>query len=189
MAKAVTERGDAIPLLGELFREQGFAGASLAQITERTGLGKGSLYHFFPGGKEEMAQAVLDDIAAWFEINVFAPLRIGSDSLGGIRRMFQEVDRFFRSGRRICLVGAFAIDDTRDRFATTVQSYFAAWTAALADALKRGGADTRAAREMAEDIVGGIQGALVLARALDDPTVFTRALRHLQRRAETLTGG
>ena len=86
-------------------------------------------------------------------------------------------------------MGAFAIDDTRDRFATAVQSYFAAWTTALAGALKRGGADARAAREMAEDIVGGIQGALVLARSLDDPAVFTRALRRLQRQAEELAGG
>lgn len=189
MAKTVTERTDVIPLLGELFREQGFAGASLAQITERTGLGKGSLYHFFPGGKEEMAQTVLDDVAAWFETNVISPLRDDGDSLGGIRHMFREVDRFFLSGRRICLVGAFAIDDTRDRFADKVQSYFVAWTAALAAALRRRGADAKAAQATAEDVVGGIQGALVLARALDDPAVFTRALRRLQRRAEALAGG
>jgi hypothetical protein len=29
-------------------------------------LGKGSLYHFFPGGKEDMAKAVLDEVAVWF---------------------------------------------------------------------------------------------------------------------------
>ncbi len=189
MPKAVTERTEVIPALGELFRELGYAGTSLTQITERTGLGKGSLYHFFPGGKEEMAQAVLDEVAAWFESNVFAPLRDETDPLKGMRRMFTAVDRYFRSGRRVCLVGAFALDDTRDRFAAAVQSYFAAWTATLTGALKRHGADARTARATAEDIVAGIQGALVLARSLDDPAVFARALRRLRRQAEEPANG
>jgi hypothetical protein len=42
-------------------------GASLSLISEATGLGKGCLYHFFPGGKEEMADAVLSEIDGWFE--------------------------------------------------------------------------------------------------------------------------
>ena len=79
MVRKIAERGDAIPALAEIFREHGFAGASLSEITKRTGLGKGSLYHFFPNGKEEMAQAVLDDVAGWFETNVFMPLRESED--------------------------------------------------------------------------------------------------------------
>src|SRR4029078_11124737 len=39
--------------LMDLFREKGFDGASLADISESTGLGKSSLYHHFPNGKEE----------------------------------------------------------------------------------------------------------------------------------------
>src|SRR3954469_22668198 len=62
MAKTVAERAAVLPVLGEVFREHGFEGASLSLIGERTGLGKGSLYLFFPGGKEEMATAVLAEI-------------------------------------------------------------------------------------------------------------------------------
>lgn len=189
MAKLIAERADIIPALGELFRELGFGGTSIARITERTGLGKGSLYHFFPGGKEQMAQAVLDDVAAWFESNVFAPLRGRGDPKEGIRHMFTEVNRFFRSGRRVCLVGAFALDDTRDLFADSVRSYFSGWTAALAGALKRGGADGKTARRTSEDIVAGIQGALVLSRSLDDPSVFARTLQRLRKQAEEVLGG
>ena len=74
MAKAVSGRAEAVRLLAEAFREHGFEGASLATISKATGLGKGSLYHFFPAGKEEMTTAVLEDIDAWFEGQVFAPL-------------------------------------------------------------------------------------------------------------------
>jgi len=184
MARKIVERGDAIPVLAEIFREHGFAGASLSEITERTGLGKGSLYHYFPDGKEEMAKAVLDDVAGWFETNVFVPLRESEDPDAGIDHMFKAVIRFFHSGRRICLVGTFALDDTRDRFASEVQSYFAAWTRVLAAALKRSGLNTKAARETAEDVVAGIQGALVLARSQDDPGVFTRAIKRLHQRTK-----
>lgn len=182
MARRIVDRGDAIPVLAELFREHGFAGASLSEITKRTGLGKGSLYHFFPNGKEEMARAVLDDVAGWFETNVFIPLREGEDPVEGIDAMFRSVVDFFHSGRRVCLVGTFALDDTRERFATEVQSYFVAWIRVLAAALKRSGFDARAARETAEDVVAGIQGALVLARSQDDPAVFMRAIKRLHRR-------
>ena len=176
MAKTVAERSDVVPLLGEVFREYGFDGASLAVIGERTGLGKGSLYHFFPGGKEEMAAAVLKEIDAWFEAEVYTPLRKASDPRAAIDGMIGAVDTYFRSGRRICLVGAFALDNVRDRFATAVKGYFAEWRAALASALERAGSPPDIARALSEETVIAIQGALVLSRALDDPTVFSRAL-------------
>ena len=86
-----------------------------------------------------MAEAVLDDVAAWFETNVFSLLVESEDSGIGIKRMFEAVDSYFHSGRRICLVGAFALDDTRDQFGIKINSYFAAWTTALTEALKRHG--------------------------------------------------
>jgi AcrR family transcriptional regulator len=137
MARLVAERADILPILGELFREHGYEGASLALITERTGLGKGSLYHFFPGGKEEMAAAVLEEIERWFETNIFRPLREAADPLAAIAETLDATEAYFRSGRRVCLVGAFALDDTRDRFAQAISRYFTAWRDALASALER----------------------------------------------------
>ena len=143
MAREITERSDVVPILGEIFREHGFTGASLSEITERTGLGKGSLYHFFPNGKKEMAEAVLDDVANWFEINVFVPLRESHDPALGIKKMFAAVDHYFYSGQRICMVGAFALDDTRDQFETRLSEYFISWIKALTASLKRCGLSGR----------------------------------------------
>lgn len=175
-------RADLLPALGEVFREHGFDGASLSAITARTGLGKGSLYHFFPGGKEEMAAAVLAEIESWFEREIFAPLRRAGDADVAIAAMFRAVDTYFRSGRRVCLVGAFALGDARDRFAAAVKGYFRAWRDALAAALRRRGHKAAAARTLAEETVAGIQGALVLARAADDPAVFARLLTRIEAR-------
>ena len=182
MARMVMERADVLPLLGEVFREHGFEGASLALITERTGLGKGSLYHFFPGGKEEMARAVLAEIDGWFEAHVFRPLRAGDDPRAAVAAMLADISVYFRSGCRVCLVGLFALGDVRSRFAAAVHGYFARWRDALADALARAGHDPADAADLAEEAVAAIQGALVLARALDDPGVFARMEARLRRR-------
>ncbi len=180
MARTVAEKGDLAPALGECFREHGFEGATLARISAATGLGKGSLYHFFPGGKDEMLIAVLAEIDSWFETELFAPLRRAEPAIDGVNAMFDAVDRYFRSGRRICLIGALALTDARDRAFEPIRSYFARWIDALANALGRAGVDQPQAA--ATDVVAHIQGALMLSRALDDAQVFTRALNRLRAR-------
>lgn len=180
MARVIAEREDVVPLLAEVFRTYGFEGASLARITEGTRLGKGSIYHFFPGGKEEMAAAVLTEIDGWFRRHVFEPLRESADAVEGIAAMFEQVGRYFLSGRKVCLVGVFALGNERDRFAERVREYFSAWIDALAAALMRAGRSSEQAFALAEEVVGGIQGALVLARAFDRPEMFTATLDRLR---------
>jgi TetR/AcrR family transcriptional repressor of lmrAB and yxaGH operons len=181
---AISPRAALLPKLGEVFRTYGYEGASLTLITTATGLGKGSLYHLFPGGKAQMAKDVLAEIDNWFEREVFAPLRDSDDAQAGIAHMFTAVDNYFRSGRRVCLVGVFALGAARDEFTDAVHGYFAAWHKALVSALTRSGHARAEATELSEDILAGIQGALVLARAADDPKIFSRALRRMARRIE-----
>ena len=182
MARVIAEREDVIPMLAEVFRTYGFEGASLARITEQTKLGKGSIYHFFPGGKEEMAEAVLTQVDEWFQQNVFKSLKMRANAAEGIAAMFEDVRCYFLSGRRVCLVGVFALGNERDRFANVVRDYFSAWIDALSSALVRTGRKPEEARLLAEEVVGGIQGALVLARAFDRTDVFTDALDRLRER-------
>src|SRR3974390_1344114 len=108
MSRSIFEKADAIPLVAGVFRALGYEGSVLSRITERTGLGKGSLYHFFPGGKEDMATHILAHIDAWFVENVFRPLE-SDEPRAAIVHMWRAVDEYFRSGRRICIVGAFAL--------------------------------------------------------------------------------
>jgi TetR/AcrR family transcriptional regulator, lmrAB and yxaGH operons repressor len=182
MARMVAERSDAIASLADVFREHGYEGASLALIGKATGLGKGSLYHFFPNGKEEMVRAVLAEIEQWFEDSVYSPLRDGEDADAAITAMLDETAKYFRSGRRVCLVGALAVANTRDLFAQAIRGYFVAWVDALQAALVRQGRDAEQARLLSEDAVLAIQGAIVLSRALDDPAVFQRAIDQLHAR-------
>ena len=185
MTKDFANRSGLVAALGEVFREHGFAGTSLSEITSRTGLGKSSLYHFFPNGKIEMAEAVLENIDTWFQDNVFDPLRDPEQIPENINAMFKAVDNYFKSGNRICLVGAFALDNTRDQFNQEIGAYFKEWINALALALKRMGYSQSQAKVIAEEVVIGIQGGLVLARSQNDPHAFTRTLNRLRKRVFT----
>nr|WP_247749103.1 TetR/AcrR family transcriptional regulator [Rhizobium sp. L245/93] len=177
--KAVFERQDVVRLLAEVFRDLGYDGTTLNSITERIGVGKGSLYHFFPGGKEEMAAAVLADVDALFEREIYEPLRRGEPN-AAIAAMLDNVVIYFRSGSRICLVGTFAMVATRDTFGASIASYFRRWIAALSDALRRAGQPVDLADIEAERMVMTIQGGIVLARALDDTEVFRRAVENMR---------
>jgi hypothetical protein len=94
--------------------------------------------------------------------------------------MFDAVEAYFQAGRRVCLVGVLALADARDRFGAVVHGYFARWIEALAGALVRAGRSPDEALALAEEAVGTIQGALVLARALDEPAAFGRAIATLR---------
>jgi TetR/AcrR family transcriptional repressor of lmrAB and yxaGH operons len=173
MSRIVLEKTDVILMVTEVFRELGYEGTSMTKITSRTGISKGSLYYFFPGGKEQMVAEILSHIDAWFIGNIFEPLE-RDEPHAAIQKMWREVDAYFHSGQRICLVGAFALDETRDRFAATIRNYFKRWIDALHAAMVRAGTATDSAASLAEEVVGGIQGGLILARALNDEGLFER---------------
>ena len=177
MPRLQTERSDAVLALGYAFRLHGYTGASLTSISGHTGLGKGSLYHFFPGGKADMADAVLTQVSEWFEQEVFAPLRAGAPPAQRLDAMFDAVEDYFGSRHLVCLFAVFAIGQEQQRFAERIRAYFSDWIEALAGALPENLPDRD---EVATDVVATIQGALVLARAMDDKELFHTSLTRLR---------
>jgi len=127
-----------------------------------------------------MASEVLREIDGWFEDAVYKPLRDGDDPRAAILEMCRSVATYFWSGKRVCLIGAFALDNVRDRFSDAIRDYFAVWQRSLQQALVRVGHDADRASDIAEDAILSIQGALVLSRALDDTAVFERAMARVE---------
>jgi TetR/AcrR family transcriptional repressor of lmrAB and yxaGH operons len=75
MAGKRNSRDILIEAASKLFRLRGYYGVGLNDIIEESGIPKGSLYHYFPKGKEELAieainhtkEMVLSDIQEVFE--------------------------------------------------------------------------------------------------------------------------
>ncbi|KMK64640.1 TetR/AcrR family transcriptional regulator [Puniceibacterium sp. IMCC21224] len=176
MQRVLTSRADALPKLAEAFREHGFEGASLSMLSNATGLGKGSLYNFFPGGKEEMMAAVLADIDQWFAEAIFSPLEQNGDPSAAITSMMGDVTTYFRSGNRVCLIGWVGLGASCEAFTHQVKGYFARWISSLAHCLEQGQVPALLAVQLAEETVSGIQGAIILSRALGEEAAFSRII-------------
>jgi AcrR family transcriptional regulator len=166
--------------LGRVFRDCGYEGASMAALSAATGLQKPSLYHRFPGGKQDMAGAVLARALDWMGRNVIAALQVPGDPRGRITAAAAALDGFYEGGARACLLNMLASPRADDGpFAAAIREAFAALIAAFAAPARDAGLPEDRARMRAERAVGGLQGALVLARGLGDPAPFRRYLAAL----------
>ncbi|MCE7947716.1 MAG: TetR/AcrR family transcriptional regulator [Chloroflexi bacterium CFX4] len=59
-ADQTVHRTDILQAAATVFRERGYAGATMADIARRVRLTAGSLYHHFPAGKQDLLLAVLN---------------------------------------------------------------------------------------------------------------------------------
>jgi AcrR family transcriptional regulator len=161
-----------------LFRRQGFDGASLAQLSEATGLGKSSLYHHFPGGKLEMGAAVLAHLEAGIHV-ALGPALTGPPS-ERLDRVLAVVDGLYDSGRLPCLLERLCASVDRAAFQASLGRVFGDLQARFETLALQAGVSEANARERAEDAVVRIQGALVVGAGTADPAVFTRALARIR---------
>lgn len=123
--------------------------------------------------------AVLADIDGWFCATIFAPLEQPRDPATAIQSMIEEVTAYFRSGGRVCLVGWVSLGSSGNAFANRVRDYFARWVSALAHCLEAGHVPPSQAQQLAEETVCGIQGVIILSRALGEEAAFGRIVgRH-----------
>jgi len=173
MPTPLLSRGELLVRLQETFRRYGYEGASLTRIAAATGLGKASLYHYFPGGKEQMAAAVIDNLRHWFDDNVFGPLESVHPPRQRIVSMLETLGRHYENGQCACLPGLFALAEERTLFGEAIGQFFARWVSCLSQTLTDSGLARDIAQRRAHDGVERIQGALVLSRAFADSRAFT----------------
>lgn len=172
-------KDNVIPQLLRVFRQYGYEGATLARLSESTGLGKASLYHHFPKGKEEMARAVLDYLNQALQDQLLAPLHSDRPPLDRLLCMSQNIDAFYHHGEQACLLALLSTGEAQDLFQKQVEQALNQWIESLAQVAIEAGIEPTVARQKAEDAVLQIQGALVLARGLKDTAAFERVLHRL----------
>ncbi|ARV61822.1 TetR family transcriptional regulator [Nostocales cyanobacterium HT-58-2] len=165
--------------LVNVFRQYGYEGATLSRISQATGLGKASLYHHFPNGKQEMAEAVLEYVSQWFHAAILEPLRHPGEPRKRIQAMNESLKQFYNCGRDACLLAIFSLGESNDLFHQQVNQMLSAWIDGLVQVLEEAGLPTTQARQRAEDAVMQVQGALVLTRGLKSTAPFERILEQL----------
>jgi TetR/AcrR family transcriptional regulator, lmrAB and yxaGH operons repressor len=173
-----TARNRIVPLIARAFRRCGYEAASMSVLSAETKLGRSSLYHYFPGGKEDMAMAVLDLAERFVRDDLVAKLVAPDTPRNQVAKFIGKLKEYYEGGTVGCLYGVLSLHDcpvhVGDRVAVLTQD----WIAALAEYLKSRG--DRSARANAERIMRHIQGGLVVSLATRDPRQFEAALNDLR---------
>ena len=154
----------------ELFRRQGYAGTGLKQIVGAAQAPFGSLYHFFPGGKEELADEVLRTGGRFF-LALYEAIAAGAPDLPTATRDF-----FAGAGETLvatdyadaCPIATVAgeIASTHDVLRRTTEDVFESWLAALAEDATEAGVPADRARRLALSVLALLEGAFLLSRSL-----------------------
>jgi TetR/AcrR family transcriptional repressor of lmrAB and yxaGH operons len=180
MPAPLMTKPDMLGRLMDLFRDKGFDGASLSDISESTGLGKSSLYHHFPKGKHEMALQVLAHLEEQLEGALFEPLRSSEPPGRKLDRMLDAIESFYGGGKRACLLERLCASVDARRFRRPLGRAFDRWIDAVEALGVESGLPRAVARRRAEDLVVRIEGALVVCAGTGNTEVFSRAIRGLR---------
>ena len=189
MSESPTHAGERRALLMQLrrvFEQNGYAGATFSLMAAATGLGRATLYHYFPGGKQEMAEALLEDAAAELDTRAFSQLLGGARPTDRLAAFLQGFGEYLHDGHGHCLLAVFAQGDARDLLGPAVARHMARWQMLLEATLSSTGLSPKRARRAAEEGLDGLYGGLVVGKMTGDERHFERALKRTARRLEKL---
>jgi TetR/AcrR family transcriptional repressor of lmrAB and yxaGH operons len=144
-----------------LFRRQGYAATGLNEIVADSGAPKGSLYHYFPGGKAEIGQIAVEQAA----VRVAKTLRALFDrapDAGDQLAVWMKASRW-QDG---CPITTVLLETVPQNAAITAAGHAAltGWADILAERLIGDGADEAAGRRLAGVAISALEGALIQAR-------------------------
>jgi TetR/AcrR family transcriptional regulator, lmrAB and yxaGH operons repressor len=148
-----------------LLAKHGLQATSFNEVLELTGAPRGSIYHHFPGGKDELISAAVDHAGA-HAIRVLddrdnaSAEEITAVFLGLWRELLTRTR--FRAG---CAVLAVTVATDSPDLLNAAGAVFRAWRGRLAKLLEEGGLTTKDAAPFAATLVAASEGAVALSRA------------------------
>lgn len=167
-----------IDRIADVFREAGYDGASLGALAAATGLQRASLYHRFPNGKAQMAEAVLDRVRGAFDW-LLEPMRTAPDPRAGIAESALRIGEFYGGGTLSCVLDTLPMSGAPDTVRARAAGVAELWISTMADTARRGGRSATQARTAAEDAFVQVLGGLVHGRLFGNREPFQRALAQL----------
>lgn len=157
-----------VATMARLLRKQGFAATGLNQLVAESGAPKGSIYHYFPGGKDEVAAEALV-FAGQLVRGTLDALRRSERTPAGIVRAYGGLLEGWmaKSGYSDgCPITTTLLELATDKpaIAEIGRKTFADWQTVFADALRATGVEANRADELGLAAIMMIEGSLILAR-------------------------
>ena len=177
----LSTRDKLIQAMSRSMQTRGFEATGMKDVLESAAVSTGSLYHAFPGGKEELGAAAVREVGLAAAERIRAVLAESSSVAEALERIFGALmaDLERSSYRFGCPVGVPATEAAAvsDEIQAACNEAFTAWVGAYRDALIAEGWADDAAAELALTIVTSYEGAVTMSRALrsTDPIANTRS--------------
>jgi AcrR family transcriptional regulator len=153
----------------ELFRRQGYAATGVKQIVTAARAPFGSIYHHFPGGKEQLGAEAIRVSGALYEMLVPAVFDPAPDLVSGVRAFFAGAAAHLEETgyEDACPIATITLETASrsEPMREASRDVFESWIAAGLPYFTGAGLSEPAARELVIGLICALEGAFLLARA------------------------
>ena len=171
-----------------LLAQRGLQETSFSEVLELTGAPRGSIYHHFPDGKDQLIASAIDLAGA----NAMAQIELSRGQSAervtahfiGLWRELLVRSKFTAGCSVLAVTIATDSSDLLDHAATV----FRIWRERLGELLREGGLTERDAARFAAILIAATEGAVVLSRAEKSIEPFELVAEQLSSQVTALSG-
>ncbi|MBN8608563.1 MAG: TetR/AcrR family transcriptional regulator [Caulobacterales bacterium] len=191
MAKASSAREDLIDAAVELFRARGYEGVGVAELLQKSGAPRGSLYFHFPGGKEQIGAEAVARVGAEVEQRFRELRQSGVDLDAYIDKVFkttaQEVkEREYHASCPMAAIAAEFSSAHGPNLHAAVRGAFNAWQREIVLAALESGMNAKNAEIFASAMLASMEGAFIVSKAQVSPAAHANSARAIKALASVL---
>jgi AcrR family transcriptional regulator len=154
----------------ELLRRQGYAATGVKQIVAAAQAPFGSVYHFFPGGKEQLAAEAIRVSGAAYGLLLPAIFDPAPDVVTATRAFFAGAAEHLRETdyADACPIATVALEaaSTSEPLREATADVFDSWIDGAAQYFAAAGIPAQRSRELAFSMLSLLEGAFVFSRAM-----------------------
>jgi AcrR family transcriptional regulator len=163
----------------EMFRRYGYTGTGMKQIVANANAPFGSLYHHFPGGKEQLGQDVVRRAGRMYMEIVEAVFLAAPDPVTGVRDAFDGAAEVLRQTdyADACPIATVALEvaSTNEPMRMATAEVFESWIARAVEIFTDRGIDATRARDLVIAFIALLEGAFILSRAAKNTEAMVAA--------------
>lgn len=154
----------------ELFRRQGYTGTGMKQIAAEAAAPFGSVYHFFPGGKEELGAETIKASGRLYG-QLFASIALQApDVLSAVHDFFEGAGETLRETdyADACPIATVALEvaSTSEPLRLATAEVFEEWIEGATAYFVHAGIARPQARELGLAMLSLLEGAFIFSRAM-----------------------
>jgi len=167
----------------DLLEKQGYYGTGLNEIVKESGAPKGSLYHYFPEGKEQITAEAVQQSGEATAARIRAGLAASTSAPKAIHDFIlliaENVERSgFAAGSPLTAV-AMETATQSERINLACREAYGMLQHAFRDKLLESGFSTSRAEELATFITASIEGGIILSRTTHTSDPLRVVAKHL----------